>query len=145
MWGSRSKSVRKLVLMAMNRMNIHQLASVVAIATVVVSCATHKLCSEAGDTSWPNSVRGDKVCYQKELPDGRIVNQGAFVQYFPSGKKFLEGSFKDGEKDGYWTQYNESGKKVVEKYYDNGLEKSPPVAQPETDQGRPRGKWGSAK
>ncbi len=72
-------------------------------------------------------MRGDKVCYQKQLPNGKVVDNGRYIQYFPSGKLFLEGNFKEGEKDGYWFQYDEKGKKVLEKYYENGMERMPPT------------------
>jgi antitoxin component YwqK of YwqJK toxin-antitoxin module len=69
-------------------------------------------------------IQGDRQCHQTELKDGRVVNQGRYVQWYPSGKVAVEGQFDNGEKTGTWVQYNEKGKKILEKEFDNGVEKA---------------------
>lgn len=90
-------------------------------------------CTAGGDVSWRSSVAkdgnivGDKHCLQKQGPDGRFRNHGEYKVTYPGGRKALEGRFENGKKEGFWSEYNEKGEKIAERYYEGGVEKSPPA------------------
>ena len=87
----------------------------------------YKPCAQGGDVTWANKIHGDRVCYQKRQKDGTYLNEGHYRQYYDNGKIAIEGQFKDGKKEGIWTQYDEKGEANLEKYYEKGVEKSPPA------------------
>jgi len=99
------------------------------------SCALHptRPCSEAGDVSWRTSltpdgkILGDKHCVQKQGADGKYRNHGNYRVTHPNGKTALEGRFDEGKKEGFWSEFNEKGEKVAERYFEGGVEKSPPA------------------
>ena len=99
----------------------------ISLAALLSACATTKPCSKGGDVSWPNPIQGDKVCYQKTDKNGLTVNEGNYRQHYADGKVAVEGEFKNGKRDGFWYQYDESGNKTLEKYYEDGVEKAPPL------------------
>jgi hypothetical protein len=87
------------------------------------SCAMTRPCTEAGDLDHLPKVKGDKVCYQKEQPDGKFANHGAYIQRHMNGKIAVEGQFIDGRKVGYWHFYDEKGKKYAERFFtESGVE-----------------------
>ncbi len=98
-----------------------------ATLAVASSCATHRPCSEAGDTSWPTKFKDtDKQCRQKKI-DGTFMNHGKFTERTAHGKIVLEGQFLEGKKDGVWSEFNEKGEKIAEKYFESGVEKARPL------------------
>ncbi|MBC7397252.1 MAG: hypothetical protein H7333_07390 [Bdellovibrionales bacterium] len=89
-------------------------------------CAISKPCSEGGDVSWNPKIIGDKKCTQKKLVNGRVVNDGRFLQAYQSnGTIALEGEFDEGKKSGIWLFYAEDHHLVAAKYFDKGVEKTP--------------------
>jgi hypothetical protein len=86
------------------------------------SCSITRPCTRGGELSWPSQIRGDKICQQTKLPDGRKVNHGRFVQRYGNGKIALEGEYNDGLMHGRWTQYSPEGKSLLEKNFHNGIE-----------------------
>ncbi|HYO25630.1 MAG TPA: toxin-antitoxin system YwqK family antitoxin [Lacipirellulaceae bacterium] len=44
-----------------------------------------------------------------KLSDDSIVNNGAYVEYFPNGTKFAEGRFDHGVHDGAWSFWHDNG------------------------------------
>lgn len=101
----------------------------------LVSCSVTKPCSEAGDVSWNPKIIGDKKCTQKKMPDGKVLNDGPFKQIYESTKMIaLEGQFVLGQKQGIWLYYGEDGHLKTAKYFEKGVEKTPPLeAQKEMD------------
>ncbi len=96
---------------------------------VVSGCAITRPCSDAGDTSWIPKIMGDKKCTQKRRSDGKVVNHGPFLQsYGTTGKIALEGEFVEGLKQGIWLHYAEDGHLVAAKFFEKGVEKTPPEA-----------------
>ena len=94
---------------------------------LITSCAISRPCTEGGDVSWNPKVIGDKKCTQKKLVSGRIVNDGKFLQaYQKSGTLALEGEFEEGKKSGIWLFYGEDHHLIAAKYFDKGVEKTPP-------------------
>lgn len=92
------------------------------------ACAIHKPCSEAGDITWNPPIVGDKMCKQKKDPKGEYINHGPFKQIYQStGKIALEGQFTEGRKSGIWVYYGEDEKLKAVKYFDKGVEKTPPA------------------
>jgi hypothetical protein len=92
------------------------------------ACAITKPCSEGGDVSWTPKIIGDKRCVQKKAKDGRTVNQGKFQQYYQTTQTIaLEGGFDDGRKDGIWLYYGEDKRLLATKFFDKGVEKTPPL------------------
>jgi len=65
-------------------------------------------------------------CYQSKAPNGDLINQGQFRQYYESGKIALEGEFQSGKKNGLWVQYDETGNRIAEKWFEFGIERSIP-------------------
>ena len=91
-------------------------------------CAISKPCSEAGDITWNPKIVGDKLCTQKKNKDGKYVNDGPFRQiYQTTGKVALEGQFEGGKKQGIWLYYGEDQQLKAARYYDQGVEKTPPA------------------
>ena len=41
--------------------------------------------------------------------DNRIVNDGAYREYFPNGQVFVEGQYQEGKQEGEWTYWYENG------------------------------------
>ena len=92
------------------------------------ACAISRPCSEGGDVSWNPKIVGDKRCAQKTLVNGRLVNNGKFQQAYQStGTIALEGEFDEGKKSGIWLFYGEDHHLVAAKYFDKGVEKTPPA------------------
>lgn len=93
------------------------------------SCSIHKPCAEGGDISWTPKIVGDKKCAQKKLPDGTVVNDGPFKQAYQSTNQIaLEGNFVLGQKQGIWQYYGEDHKLKSVKFFEKGVEKTPPPA-----------------
>ena len=91
-------------------------------------CSISRPCSEGGDTSWTPKIIGDKRCEQKKSSAGKPVNDGKFLQKYQStGKIALEGQFENGKKQGIWCYYGPDGKLLAVKYFDQGVEKTPPI------------------
>jgi antitoxin component YwqK of YwqJK toxin-antitoxin module len=90
-------------------------------------CAVSKPCSEAGDVTWEPKIVGDKLCTQKKDKEGKYVNDGAFRQIYGSNRKMaLEGQFEMGKKQGIWLFYSEDQQLKMAKYFEQGVEKTPP-------------------
>ena len=53
--------------------------------------------------------------------DERIVNDGIYKEFFPSGQKFVEGNYLQGEQHGTWTYWYENGQLCREVTYDHGV------------------------
>lgn len=97
------------------------------VAVLLSGCSITKPCSEGGDVSWIPKIVGDKRCAQKEFPGKRTLNHGAFTQAYQStGRIALEGEFDEGRKQGIWKYYGEDGQLKAVKYFDRGVEKTPP-------------------
>ena len=78
--------------------------------------------------SWVPKIVGDKKCAQKSMPDGRSLNHGKFQQaYQATGTIALEGNFDEGKKSGIWLYYGEDTKLRAAKYFESGVEKTPPA------------------
>jgi hypothetical protein len=106
-------------------------ASLGTLCGIFSACtSTTRPCTDAGDVSWPNSIKGDKRCYQRRDAEGKYVNHGKYYQYHLNGKIAVEGQFEDGRKEGIWIEYNEKGDPVVKKYYEKGVELAIPTKAP---------------
>jgi len=71
-------------------------------------------------------VTGAKIYMGDQLISEGLVNdvgamQGAWVEYYATGEKRAEGTYKDGRKDGDWTFYHRSGKVEQKGKYLNSL------------------------
>lgn len=106
-------------------------AALLIVCAGLAGCALNrtKPCSRAGDTSWYPPITGNMQCYQSKAPNGELIDQGQFRQYYPSGKLALEGEFQSGRKNGLWIQYNEKGERIAEKWFENGIERSIPDSE----------------
>jgi radical SAM superfamily enzyme YgiQ (UPF0313 family) len=109
--------------------------SLLSLLLIVCACSITKPCSEGGDVNWSPKIVGDKRCAQKTKPDGSVVNQGKFTQYYGSSADVaLEGEFVDGLKEGIWLYYSEKHQLISLKYFDKGIECTPPIeAQKQMD------------
>ncbi len=97
--------------------------------TLLASCAVRKPCAEGGDVSWNPKIIGDKKCSQKKLENGKIVNDGPFKQsYLTTNQIALEGQFVLGQKQGIWLYYGEDRRLKSAKFFEKGVEKTPPPA-----------------
>ena len=105
------------------------LLSTLALVAVLAAagCASGpKACQEGGDTSWYPPIKANKRCTQKQI-DGKWLNHGEYKEWSTAGQVLLEGQFVKGKKEGLWIQYDESGKKVAQKWFENGVETTPPA------------------
>lgn len=92
------------------------------------ACSITKPCAEGGDITWNPPIIGDKKCSIKKNKDGKNILEGPFKQeYFSTHTIALEGQFEEGRKTGIWTYYGEDGKLKSVKYFDSGVEKTPPI------------------
>ncbi len=110
-------------------MKVLHLSVFLLCVNLLTSCAAKKPCAEGGDISWNPKIIGDKKCTQKKLPDGRIVNDGPFKQaYQTTNELALEGQFSLGQKQGIWLYYGEDRRLRQAKFFEKGVEKTPPPA-----------------
>ena len=101
---------------------------ILPLVIVLSACSITKPCSEGGDISWIPKIVGDKRCAQKEFPGHKTLNHGKFTQaYQTTGKIALEGQFDEGRKEGLWIYYGEDTKLRAVKFFDRGVEKTPPA------------------
>lgn len=101
----------------------------VLLCFALMGCAVTKPCSEGGDVSWNPKIIGDKRCAQKTDASGHTFNQGKFQEYyFSTGTLALEGEFDQGRKDGIWLYYGEDRRLISAKFFDRGVEKTPPAS-----------------
>ena len=92
------------------------------------ACSTSYPCTDGGDISWNPPIVGDRRCGQRTLSDGRTVNQGRFIQFYgTSGDLALDGSFEDGKKSGIWSYFAPDHHLIAVKFFDRGVEKTPPL------------------
>jgi hypothetical protein len=102
--------------------------SLFLLLTLLASCSVSRPCSEGGDVSWNPKIIGDKKCAQVTLKDGRQLDDGDFKQYYQTtGTIALEGQFNEGRKTGIWLYYGEDTQLRSVKYFDHGVEKTPPL------------------
>ncbi len=52
---------------------------------------------------------------------GDLVQHGVFVKWWPNGKIMIEGTYRDGKKDGLWREFLMNGIPKTEGRYQNGL------------------------
>lgn len=116
-------------------MGLHLISILVFFFSFLQGCAIHKPCSEAGDTTWNPKILGDKRCAQKVGPEGKIVNDGPFLQVYQTNREVaLQGQFSNGQKDGVWLYFGEDRKLKAAKFFEKGVERTPTVeAQKEID------------
>jgi len=90
----------------------------------VISCVGRRarLCGEGGQPAREILWKGDKQCDQVRDKQGRWINEGSYREFYSSGKRALQGEYKNGEKNGTWSEYNEDGKKISERYFVDGVE-----------------------
>ena len=84
--------------------------------------AVSRPCTDGGQAAREKPVKGHKQCSQIKNSQGLWVNDGSYVEWYPSGGRALKGSYKVGQKDGQWLEWDESGKKISEKWYVEGAE-----------------------
>jgi len=101
-----------------------QIGTVFILIGILSSCVgrPNRPCSDGGEPSREAPFRGDKTCEQHKDAQGKWVNEGVYREYYENGSRALEGSFKEGVKDGTWTEWSASGKKTRERYFVSGTE-----------------------
>jgi antitoxin component YwqK of YwqJK toxin-antitoxin module len=70
---------------------------------LLASCSRTSVKKENFDDG---KIKSEKT-YQKIDGEEQIVNE---VQYHPNGQKYMEGSYKNGLRDGYWASWYKDGK-----------------------------------
>ena len=95
------------------------------------SSTSKRPCTEGGQPAHDPlygapAFRGTKTCYQKPDGSGGWVNDGKYLEKYPSEKIAVTGEFKMGKKTGRWIEYDEKGKKISDRYFDEGKEIPPP-------------------
>ena len=73
-----------------------------------------------GTVSSAKIYQGDQLISQGLVNDIGAM-EGPWVEYFATGEKRAEGSYKEGKKDGEWNFYHRSGKVEQKGKYLNGL------------------------
>ena len=63
-------------------------------------------------------IKKDGLMYH---PDSKELYSGKVISKYIGGKKKIEGSYKDGKKDGLFIQWYENGKKISEVNFNNGI------------------------
>ncbi|HLE00169.1 MAG TPA: hypothetical protein VJB59_07915 [Bdellovibrionota bacterium] len=97
-------------------------AAFVGIVLVCCACAStpSRPCSEGGEPPRDKPFRGTKQCTQKKDQLGQFVNNGPYFEWYPNGKKALEGEYKTGRKNGRWIEWDEKGQKISDRYFEDG-------------------------
>ncbi len=102
---------------------------IVSLIGVFTGCSISKPCSEGGDITWNPVIKGDKKCTLKKNAEGKRVLDGKFEQtYATTNTVALQGQFENGKKAGIWIYYGEDSKLKAVKYFDHGVEITPPPA-----------------
>jgi hypothetical protein len=110
------------------KMPIHTLFSALFLLLICNACSTAGPCTAGGDVSWSPSINGDKRCLQARSADGKIHNQGKYQEFYHStGTLALDGEFDEGKKTGIWLYYAEDKSLIAVKYFDHGIESTPPI------------------
>jgi hypothetical protein len=95
-------------------------------AFAVASCSTvaKHPCTQGGQSARDDGKvgKGNKQCEQVKTHDGKFINHGKYIEWFPSGKRQLQGEYKAGVKVGKWSEWDEQGRLLNEKWYENGVE-----------------------
>ena len=102
-------------------------ASTALLASMAFACSTaaHHPCQEGGEPARAGKWPGNRKCEQTYVQAvGKHLNDGKYIDWYPSGKRALVGEYKMGKKHGAWTEYDEAGKKLWEKWYIDGQEVS---------------------
>ena len=79
------------------------------------------------DKTKKNNLEGEKTNYYgsgEKLSEGTYKDgelDGLFTEWYENGQKKKEGTYKDGKKDGLWTDWYENGQKEVDSFYKNGI------------------------
>lgn len=104
--------------------------SFLILSMVLEGCVTHpyRPCSGGGQPAHDASAsfQGIKRCYQVKDDTGKFVNDGKYMEWYPSEKISIVGEYKSGKKTGRWIHYDENGNKVNDTYFQNGKEISSP-------------------
>ena len=67
-------------------------------------------------------IGGSRQCEQAKNRSGAFVNHGAYVEWYPDGRRALQGEYHYGVKHGKWTRWDATGKIVFERFYKEGTE-----------------------
>lgn len=67
--------------------------------------------------------RGDAQGCAKRDASGQPVRHGPYVRWYRSGRKALEGEYRDGEKTGRWTFWHANGQKKEQGEFREGRER----------------------
>ncbi len=65
--------------------------------------------------------KGTKQCIQVKDGTGHYVNHGKYIEWFPDGKRWIQGEYKYGLKHGKWSEWDEQGKLVSEHWWEDGV------------------------
>ncbi len=109
---------------------------------VISGCASvaNRPCTDGGQPAHDDGKKGlgTRQCEQYRDPQGRYLNHGRYLEWYPSSKLYLEGEYSAGQKAGKWIEYSEDGRKLSEKWYENGVltpgRESPKVEKPKTSE-----------
>ncbi|OFZ22155.1 MAG: hypothetical protein A2X94_08870 [Bdellovibrionales bacterium GWB1_55_8] len=67
-------------------------------------------------------IGGSRQCEQAKDRSGRFVNHGNYIEWYPSGRRAIEGEYRFGARHGKWTRWDQNGKIISEKFYNEGAE-----------------------
>lgn len=102
----------------MNTKTMAGLKSILLFAALVLvffACKReHKVVKEVFDDGTPRIVS----YYSDDSPEAELLKETVF---FPSGNKHMEGTYKDGLRDGKWTSWYEDGAVWSEGYFKEDL------------------------
>ncbi|NLF42087.1 MAG: toxin-antitoxin system YwqK family antitoxin [Bacteroidales bacterium] len=87
----------------------------IALLAMMTACKKdHKVVEDVFDDGSPRIVK----YYSKEGPDAELKKE---TIYFKSGKKHMEGNYKNNKREGKWTSWYDNGVIWSEGYYKDGL------------------------
>lgn len=111
------------------------------LSLVACSGRRYRPCFNGGEPPRAEKALGDdkiekRQCEQVKGPDGKLLNEGLYKEWYWNGNLALEGDYKDGKRHGKWFEYDEKGRLVSERWFENGVEtatrtsKRPPGTPP---------------
>lgn len=87
-------------------------------ALLLTACARHANVfegkTEAGGT--------EQFEYVVSETDGEMIRNGAYIEYYPTGEKMIEGNYANGREDGVWKCWHVNGQLRSQGSYVNGRE-----------------------
>lgn len=105
-----------------NRLSRSLLPAAILFGLVIIAgCKSQPVCPPGTTQMGEGPPDGSELWCQK-MVEGKVVKEGPFTLFFPSGSTMLEGMYKDGKQDGDWTTWYDNGQRSAVDHYEDGVQ-----------------------